>query len=157
MATIIEPRFVDSPAMNFAGIDAYFTFDQCLQEIPKQWERYVPTMHSIVGRATKIDYGICHTMGEGGFRYMCGVEILPEHSLPEGYSVLAIPAQRFAVFPHEGDLSTLSETVDMAWKDWLPSSGCEAAQTPLMIERYGEEFDPLARRGDIELWFAIRS
>jgi len=88
------------------------------------------------------------------------VEVSSSSGLPGDFSVITIPAQKYAVFPHRGHVSELRETLDGIDK-WLPGSGLEAAcgsaETPSFFERYSEEFDPRTGMGGMEVWIPIKS
>jgi AraC family transcriptional regulator len=70
----------------------------------------------------------------------------------------SIPKQQYAVFRHHGHVSELPEMLDAIWSSWLPASGYRAGRipgAPDFFERYGEKFDPVAGRDDIEIWVPI--
>jgi AraC family transcriptional regulator len=75
--------------------------------------------------------------------------------LPGGLTTYHVPAQRCAVFAHEGTVATLCETMDDIFSRWLPASGHALTNTPTYFARYGEKFDPVVGRGDIEIWVPI--
>lgn len=95
-----------------------------------------------------------HDFHPFGLDYMAGVDTAA--GLPAGFSHVNAPAQRFVVFSHHGRVSNIRETIDAVHK-WLPTSGRSAAQPgrdlPLLMERYGEKFDPQAGSG--ETWTPI--
>lgn len=141
--------------MTLVGLDRYFSFAEMI-EIPALWQKLVPHLGTTPSRVEPVDYGVCHDMGSEGFRYLAGFEVSEVPSLPADFSTFNLPAQRYAVFEHEGDLSVLCDTIDSIWKAWLPASGEQAAEPPLMFERYGPAFDPQARKGDIQVWLALK-
>lgn len=118
----LEARIVNGRAMTLVGLDQYFSFAE-MGQIPALWQRLVPNLGAVPNRVEPVDYGVCHDMGAEGFRYMAGFEVSEARDLPAEFVVLQTPAQRYAVFPHEGDLSTICDTVDSAWKEWLPPAG----------------------------------
>jgi AraC family transcriptional regulator len=64
--------------------------------------------------------------------------------------------RRYAVFAHDGHISTLRDTIGGAVIGWLPASGKEIDGEPQMLEFYGESYDPRTGRGQIEVWLPIR-
>jgi AraC family transcriptional regulator len=76
--------------------------------------------------------------------------------LPGDLSQISIPAHRFAVFTHSGDVSTLHDTIDQIWRRWLPESGHEAEPGAAFFERYGDDFDPRTGTGNVEIWVAVK-
>ena len=80
-------------------------------------------------------------------------------ALPADLFCTEIPAGDYAVFSHDGHVSTLRNTFDLALRQWLPTSGFEMGRStagePYALERYGEKFDPVTGTGDIEIWIPI--
>ena len=156
------PRFENCPPRIIAGLRGRFTAET-RTDIPQQWERFAPQMDDAPARVGRAAYGVCFILsGDAGFDYLCGVEVSDDLHLPAGWVSVRIPAQRYAVFPHRGDLSTLPKALDAIWHQWVPKSGCELAgavdsDLPAFLERYGEEFDPQTRSGGIEVWIPIKA
>ena len=149
-----SPRIIDGEPMLIAGLDERYNCDNT-SGIPGQWGRFGPHIGNIAGQIGKAAYGVCHEMADAGFRYLSGVEVTSADGLPEGFSAVKLPAQRYAVFPHCEHVSRLNETMDAIWSKWLPESGNKAANSPVALERYGESFDPQSGIGDVEVWLAI--
>src|SRR5207253_7533104 len=150
-----SPRIVDAKPMLIAGLDQRYEYDKT-SEIPAQWGRFAPHIGSIPGQVGGVCYGVSHEMDKTGFRYLAGVDVTSADGLPEGFSILQLPAQRYAVFPHREHVSKLSETCGAIGSQWLPQSGYEAVDSPVMLERYGEGFDPRTGMGDVEVWLPIK-
>ena len=88
---------------------------------------------------------------------MSGIEVADFGSLPVDLGRMRIPGeQRYAVFTHEENISTLKATWDAIWNQWFPASGCQMAQTP-DFEVYDERFNPKTGEGGIEIWFPVLS
>lgn len=98
--------------------------------------------------------------GDNGFYYVSGVEIAGGAAVPPDWIAVRIPAQNYAIFSHDGHVSTIRETARRIGEEWLPGSGREPAQAapgqPNLIERYGPEFDPNIGAGGIVLWLPIK-
>ncbi len=156
-ASIIAPsRFVNGPAMVLAGLIQPYT-DENMGEIPAQWGRFVPYIDTMPGRVGRAEYGvIVNTPDRKGFDYLAAVEVSGTSALPADMTRMAIPAQRYAVFPHPGHVSTLCETIDAAFSKWLPESGHTLTGAPDLLEHYGENFDPEIGAGDIEIWLPVK-
>jgi len=151
-----EPvKFVNWGPAVFAGLDRPYTFQQ-LSEIPDQWHKFGPSIGTLPVQVGKVAYGISHEMTMEGFAYMSGIEVSGTQGLPEEFAILNLPVQRYAVFVHEGHVSTLCNTVDGIWQQWLATSGEQVPNPPLMIERCGEGFDPQVGQGDLEVWVAVK-
>ena len=157
----LHPRFESYGALLIAGLQAHYTFET-LDDIPKQWERFVPQVESVRGRVGEAHYGLCIKMSAGseGFDYVTGVQVADLANLPSEWIGVRIPGQTYAIFSHPGHVSTIRDSARAIEEDWLPKSGREPEPTsrgePNLIERYGKDFDPNTGTGDIELWLPIK-
>jgi len=86
--------------------------------------------------------------------YMCAVEVTSFDQAPAGAGRMRVPAQRYAVFTHEGHVSGISKAWMRIWNEWIPRSGHRIAHTP-EFERYDERFDPKTEGGVVEIWCSI--
>ena len=158
----LHPRFESLGPLLIAGLQAHYTFET-LDDIPKQWERFVPQIESVKGRVGEADYGLCIDMSaeSEGFDYATGIQVADLANLPAEWVGVRIPAQTYAIFSHLGHVSTIRDTARAIGEEWLPKSGREPAPTsrgePNLIERYGSQFDPNTGTGDIELWLPIKA
>lgn len=154
-ATILKPRLIDHPALLIAGFREYFSDPNA---IPAQWQRLAPYLGSIPGQVGRAAYGVCF-QDDTGLDYLSGVEVDDVHSLRSDFQFVEIPAQRYAVFLHEGHVSQLYDTLCNIWNEWLPASGNKHSRPnhggTAFFERYGEGFDPLTGRGDMQVWIPI--
>ena len=156
--TQFKPRVVDGKAMIVAGMSERIT-PETWDKIDKLWWRFAPHIGKVPGQiGARVAYGAV-TDAAGGIDYLAGVEVTSASGLPDGFAHVSLPAQRYAVFTHEGHVSKLKDTMTAIWK-WLPQSGHVQARTagaPAFFERYGEEFDPEKGVGGIEVWIPIKS
>ena len=67
---------------------------------------------------------------------------------------MRVPAQRYAVFTHQGHVSGLNGAWMRIWNEWIPQSGYRIAHTP-EFERYDDRFDPKTEGGIVEIWCSI--
>lgn len=157
------PRFETGTRKSIAGFRGSYAFSspQFKQGIPAQWQRLGPMIGRVPGQIGAVAYGVCFDMfgDKASFDYVAGVEVAGTSALPEGFSQVRIPALTWAVFPHRLHASQFDQTMNAIMRDWLPTSGCDIAQSmgaPDLIERYGEDFDPQSGMGGMELWLPIR-
>jgi len=110
------------------------------------------------GQKGKVAYGLCLPLENNkGIEYICGVEILNTDNLPDDLSVKQLPGNMYAIFKHDGHVSTLRQTLDNIWKNWVPVSGYSPPEGEnYFFERYGETFDPVKGEGDIEIWIPVK-
>jgi AraC family transcriptional regulator len=144
--------------MFIAGHDRHYKPED-ITGIPKQWENFATRIGHILGQVGRVAYGVCsNACGDGdGFQYLTGVGVADLSGLPNDFSGIRLPAQRYVIFTHRGIVSNLRHTIDAIWNQWLPGSGHEAVGSPAFLERYGESFDPQTGTGDIEVWVPIKA
>ncbi len=152
------PRFEDSPALLIAGPRRSYT-SETRHLIPQQWRGFAPHIGRIKGQVGPVAYGVCFRGVEGrGADYMTGVEVSDRAGLPREWSVAQLPARQYAVFVHNGPVSTLCETLE-AVHEWLPESGLQVAHDNddacCFFERYSEEFCPDTGLGGMEVWVPL--
>lgn len=154
---IDPPRFEDGPALLLAGLEETYAYNRT-EGIPSLWQRFNTHFGNIPGQRGDVAYGVCSQAdaAAGSFRYMAAVEVEDADSLPNGFSTLKLPKQRYAVFLHRGHISAISLTAQHIFGSWLPQSGLEHGQTPDLIERYDDRFDPESGMGVVELWIPIK-
>ncbi len=153
-------RYEDGPARTLAGLSQHCTFDT-RTEIPTLWGRFVADMDRIPNAVGgRVSYGLVTNTPDGqAFDYMAAVAVSDAPAaadLPAGLTTYHVPPQRYAIFPHEGTLATLCETIDGIFNRWLPASGHALMNTPTYFEHYGENFDPVAGQGDLEIWVPVQ-
>jgi AraC family transcriptional regulator len=122
--------------------------------IAEQWRQFM-TQPEIVGRVGQNLYGVMCGADSTGLEYMCGVEVESLATLSEGTGRMRVPAQRYAVFRHPGNASTLRST----WQQilaWLESSRYASAHKP-DFEMYRSGTDPLTVSDGIEIWVGVVS
>lgn len=154
---LLQPRFERAGALRIAGLRSHFT-SASLGEIPALWRRLV-SLGKVPGRSSPVDHAVVLPHA-GGCDYLAGFEVSESAELPPDFARIEIPANEYAVFSHDGHVSTLNNTFDSVFRNWLPTSGFEMAAIgsgePYVLERYGERFDPATGRGDIEIWIPVR-
>jgi AraC family transcriptional regulator len=160
VAQLEAPRFENGKALLIAGLRSRYTAET-MNNLPAQWQRFAPHIGKIPGQVGGAAYGVCFNASDGGegVEYLSGVEVTSSSGLPGEFSLVSIPAQRYAVFTHREHVSKLRETLDAIGPKWLPEWGREAvhraAGSPDFFERYSEEFDPRSGMGGIEVWVPI--
>jgi AraC family transcriptional regulator len=154
------PRFENGKPLWIAGFRQHFT-SETMKDMPSLWQRFAPHIGSTPGQVGRVAYGLCfNAQSPDGMDYMVGVEVSsPSHHRAD-FSVISIPAQRYAVFSHRDHVSKLHETLDAIDK-WLPGSAlqvaCGTTDGPDFFERYSEEFDPRTGMGGMSVWIPLKS
>jgi AraC family transcriptional regulator len=156
MSRVQPIRYEDGRPMLLAGIRRKHTFASMGTDIPRQWDDFVK-LGKLPGQVGTTAYGaIC-----GGdpktqsMEYMCAVEVESFDALPKDLGRMRVPAVRYAVFLHEGNVATIQQTWKQIFEAWLPSSGMLSAQTP-DFEVYDERFDGATGEGGVEIWLGVK-
>lgn len=152
---LARPRFETSTPMLLAGLSARYN---CASSagIPGQWQRLMPFLGNLQGQIGNVAYGAAYNFDDdGNFDYLCGVTVESFSDLPAEFATLRVPAQAYAVFHQPGHITTIRQTCATIWSKWLPQSGREAVDAPL-LERYGPEFDAVTGNGGFEIWFPLK-
>lgn len=124
--------------------------------IPALWQRFNEYFGHIPGQTGNAAFGLCSTQpGKPGFHYVAGVRVPRADDLPAELETIHIPALSWAIFPHEGHVSSIAATAHAVFREWLPASGRTAATFPELLEFYGEDFDPETGLGRIEIWLPL--
>lgn len=154
MSTLEPVRYEQGRPMLLAGIRRHHTFPSMAQDIPIQWDDF-QKLGALPGQVGTIGYGaIC-----GGdpktqtMEYMCAAEVQGFDALPKELGRMRVPAVRYAVFLHEGNVRTIQATWQQIFS-WLPSSGMRSANTP-DFELYDERFDGATGNGGVEIWLGV--
>jgi AraC family transcriptional regulator len=145
--------------MEMAGIGRHFGFDE-MDGIPALWDE---VGQRPACQSASVMYGISTIPPDGrmesGFGYMVAVEVAGGAEAPADLTPKSIPANRYAIFDYRGHVDGISSAVDSIMGRWLPESGYRLAtdepESVMLIERYGDEFDPGTASGKIELWLPI--
>ena len=136
----MEPRFEQRQAFTVVGMKYRGKNEN--EEIPQLWEEFWPRHGDIKHRATPNEsYGVEDNfdMQSGEFDYIAGLDVTEASDIPEGMTVIEVPAQTYAVF--DCTLPTIIETVHYVYDEWLPNSDYRRGKGP-EFELYDKRFDP---------------
>jgi AraC family transcriptional regulator len=149
---ISPPRLVSGPPMLLAGLAEPQSLTST-ENIPGQWQRFMARYDEIPDKVSPVPLGVSTNMDDDGdFEYVCAAEVSRVSKLPQGFTHLQIPAQRYAVFQHLDHVSRIGATYNAIWnkyRDHPPAGG------PI-LERHLETFDPQTGLGGIEIWIPIK-
>jgi len=152
---LAPPRFETRKAFTAAGLTGRYNCDSPAG-IPDQWQRLGPYLGHIPGQIGPTCYGVVFNFDrEGNFDYLCGAEVAGTPRLPEGFSTVSVPEQKYAVFAHKGHIAGIRSLCAAIWSQWFPKSGHEPVEGPT-LEVYGPEFNGQTGLGGFEVWVAIR-
>ena len=156
MSTLEPVRYVQGRPMLLLGVRRHHTFAGMAKGIPTQWEDFLK-LGPLPTQVGMTAYGaIC-----GGdpktelLEYMCAVEVQSFDAVPKELGRMRVPAVRYAVFLHEGNVATIQATWKQVFSTWLPNSGMRSANTP-DFELYDERFDGATGDGGVEIWLGVQ-
>lgn len=93
---------------------------------------------------------------ESELRSAAALAVLPGQALPDGLEQMTIPAGRYAVLEHVGPYSELAHAYQWLYGVWLPQSGEQPADVPVIEQYLNLPIDtpPAALR--TEIWLALQ-
>ena len=158
-----SPRIVEVGPMLLAGPRRDFT-PSTMGELPGTWQAFTRRLDTVdlSGVGGRIAYGAgFHFFDDApGMQYMCAVQVRDFSGVPQDWTRLEIPARRYAIFPHDEHVSRMGETIDTIHQSWAPVTGhlhAPGGGLPDFLEFYGERFDPVSGKGDLEIWYPVRT
>lgn len=155
--TIAEPHIEKRPRMHLAGLGQRHGMNKAAG-IPAQWQQFYPYMGNIEGTIPGAAFGVIGEMAENcdDFEYLVAVEVRAGSDVQPELKQITIPALTWARFTHDGDVTTIRSAIGAA-SEWLARSNRDLSDAPFsFFEYYGPQFDPIAGRGSIEIWFALK-
>jgi AraC family transcriptional regulator len=149
-------RFETGRELWIAGLNNAYDAES-RKNIPAQWKRFGPHIGKVPGQIGTSTYGVSWNVKPNcAFDYLVGVEVAASTRLQPDFTRVALPAGRYAVVTHEGHVSTLPQTIDKIWTQWIPASGLKTAKAPC-FEKYGENYDPNGALDPVEIWIPLES
>ena len=93
---------------------------------------------------------------DGNFDFVSAAEVARFSEIPKGLVKLTVPKQTYAVFQHRAHVSTIGQTYDAIWNDWLPFSDWDSTDGP-SLERANPTFDPRTGNGGHTIWIPVKA
>ena len=148
---IESPRFEDLDVLLVAGLNRRYGGLEDSAGVPGQWQQFGVEQAQIRGRVGPSAYGVCFNLDdEGSMDYLSGIQVAGFGAQGSQFACLRIPRRRYAVFVHRQHIAGIRRTWDAIWNGWLPRSGHEVADAPL-LERYDDHLHPQSGRGGFSL------
>lgn len=149
-ATLPEPKFTELKPLKLVGTTRRYTMADRAR-IPAQWEETLQRLGSLM--EDRETFGVCFGFEDDSFDYM--VAITDEgHPDTEDLRRMTIPAGRYAVFAHAGDVTEIPATWEAIFSSWVPQSGEELGDGP-EIERYEPGYEPTTP-GGLAMWVPLK-
>src|SRR5215472_2859202 len=95
------PRIEKEGACVVVGLSELCSFDSVVK-IPGLWQRFMSQYYAAIpAKVNEIPVGVSYAAGdEGGFQYVCAVEVTRVNGKPKELVTLELPARPYAVFEH---------------------------------------------------------
>jgi AraC family transcriptional regulator len=150
------PRVVHDQIIRVVGLAERCSFNTTIN-IPAQWQRFMERYDDIPYKRDQIPIGVNYSADDDGqFLYMCGAEVHRFGECSRELLHLESPPRAYAVFEHNGHVSTIYETYRGIWNEAMPATGRAVADAPV-IERHNPVFDPRTGEGGLTLWIPLAS
>jgi AraC family transcriptional regulator len=152
--TLPMPELRTKEAMTFVGVFERVALDTTWS-IPALWRRFMASYAEIDGKVDPIPVGVIGPIGgDGRFNYGCAVQVEASTVPATPMTMLRVPAQRYALFPHAGHVLAIRSTYDAIWNRVLPENGWTTPEQP-SLERHHPTFNPLTGDGGITIWIPV--
>lgn len=155
----MEPKIIELNAMTVVGL-AYLGKNENM-EIPALWDAFNPRCMEVQHKTQpNTALGVCCDMQpDGSFSYIAGFQVDAATDIPDGMTAKQIPAAKYAVFTHRGPLfgveNDLMCTYAYIYREWLPKSGYQRAETP-DFELYDERFTFGGDGSEMDIFIPIK-
>ncbi len=124
--------------------------------IPSLWNALVQSLDHEGGAFGTPSFGVSMNYDEnGGFDYLCGLASSDQLRPPSNSRSVRIPSGLYAKFIHDGHVSSIRESWNAIYNEWLPRSDYVIADTP-EFECYSKNFDPISGTGTISIYLPLR-
>jgi len=144
---VMQPEMVTRPQVKVVGIARQYQEEDL--DMKTLWSAFIPNVKQITNRVGMDAFGIYEEYNESdsgvGFTYICSVAVSDFNQVPDGMITRTIPEHLYAVFRHEGPISSLPETLKYIWGSWLPKSNYDYVEKPDF-----ELYSPSTEREDSE-------
>lgn len=151
----MTPRLERGPALRIAGLRRTHLAGNHPETTRRQWFELVG-ISPIPGQSSQIAYGVyCDPNGHPGlprFDYLTGVAVPADQPLPTGVDRIDLPAARYAVFAHDGNVREMRALWPRILGEWIAPG--RLAPGP-RFERFGVEFEPVLASGPAEIWVPV--
>jgi AraC family transcriptional regulator len=153
---LAAPVIEDRKPLLLAGLMKTFAMKD-IASIPSLWQQFDEIQSEIphAGREPRYFGASLSYTEEQGCQYIAAIEVDDFSSIPREAQTVTIPAARYAVFTQPGHITLMRPTIMSIWQDWLPNSGYQAAEAPL-IEYYPPALDGVTGTGGFEIWLPVK-
>lgn len=160
----MEPKIVEMDEIKLIGMSCKTSLAN--NKVPELWQSFIPRMAEVPNRTNQsIALGVCQIESNFDFRdfgedsvftEISGVEVSNFNNVPEGMVTHTIPASKYTVFTHKGNVEGLKKTYDYIYGVWFPKQKYEIAQMDT-FEYYDERFiSPEDPNSEMDIFIPIK-
>lgn len=161
----MQPKFITKDEFTVVGMECVGSNQDGL--FGRLWEGFIPRMSEISNSRQGVCYGMCGCgpdcepekgickCEESGITYMACVEVSGTGEIPAGMVSKTIPANKYAVFTHKGNLDKLGDTYNYIYQTAIQEHGCEMAGS-YCLESYDERFNPVGDDSELDIWVPVK-
>jgi AraC family transcriptional regulator len=154
-AIVPRPVLKSLGRLRLVGLPADCSYDEIIS-IPAQWQRFMAEhYHGIPHKIEAMPIGVCDVPDDdGSFRYVCAAPVETFNSSNRALVLIEATPRMYAVFAHDGHVSTLFDTYTAVWNEALPAIARRVAESPV-LEFHNDAFDPATGLGGLKLWIPL--
>ncbi len=143
--------------LRIVGLSVPCSYSETIN-IPAQWQRFVADYYDgIPDKVEQMPIGMCDVPDDdGGFRYVCAAEVKAFDGRNEVLTYVETEPRSYAVFAHNGHVSTIFDSYTAIWNEALPAIARKVADSPV-LEFHNDAFNPDTGLGGLTLWIPLEA
>ncbi|MFC1691585.1 GyrI-like domain-containing protein [Nanoarchaeota archaeon] len=155
----MEPKIIEKPEFKIVGLEITTTVQECMgdkQRITQLWKNFMSRLGEIKNQVNgKVHYGYSITISkkECSFRHIACVEVSEFEDVPEDMVKETVPASKYAVWTHKGDIKRIGETYGRLYEKDMPESGL--MQKEFWFELYDDRFNENTEDSECDIYVAV--
>ena len=124
------------------------------------WNAFVPRLQEIKNRSGDLFYGLCN-VAEGiegddcSFEHISGVEVKDDGFVPEGMKLQKVPAAKYFVVTHKGNISKVGETY-CALEEEFKKLNLVEDKSKIFFELYDDRFHEDSDDSEHDIYTALK-
>ena len=145
------PQLTSLGRMKLVGLAAPCSYNETIH-IPAQWQRFMSSCYDdIPNKVERMPIGMCEPPDDDGcFRYVCAAEVRAFEGRSPELACFETEPRTYAVFAHNGHVSTIFDTYSAIWNDALPALARAVDDGPV-LEFHNDAFDPDTGLGGLRI------
>jgi AraC family transcriptional regulator len=141
--------------LKLAGLPMLCSYNETIQ-IPAHWQRFMSAFYEDIPRKLdQMPIGMCEPPDDDGcFKYVCAAQVEAFGETTDRLAYVEVEARTYAVYAHDGHVSTIFDTYSEIWNEALPALARRVANGPV-LEFHRDDFDPATGLGGLEIWIPL--